>query len=68
FFECEGTLPQFHTHAAQAHEIATFFYSIAAFLRRKNQSRSFFLIAGLLHLRCALMTGVTVSFFRTGGF
>lgn len=25
FFGCEGTLPQFHTHAAQTYEIATFF-------------------------------------------
>ena len=43
-----------------------FFFSIAAFLRSKNQSRSFSLISGLLHLRCALRTGVTVSFFRAG--
>ncbi|KXV51109.1 hypothetical protein AD944_02960 [Acetobacter tropicalis] len=43
-----------------------FFCSIAAFLRCKNQSRSFSPLPLLLHLRCALMTGVTVSFFGVG--
>ncbi|GCD57203.1 hypothetical protein NBRC3222_2540 [Acetobacter pasteurianus NBRC 3222] len=47
-------------------KLKAFFFSIAAFLRSKNQSRSFSLISGLLHLWCALMTGVTVSFFRIG--
>lgn len=41
-----------------------FFCSIAAFLRRKNQSRSFSPLPALLHLRCALMTGCEGVIFR----
>lgn len=44
-----------------------FFFSIAAFLRSKNQSRSFSLISGLLHLRCALMMGCDGVIFGDWG-
>ena len=43
------------------------FFLYRGILRRKIQRRSFSVISGILHLRCALMTDVTVSFFRMGG-
>ncbi|MCP9319109.1 hypothetical protein KBX73_04820 [Acetobacter persici] len=45
FWVCEGTLPQFHTHAAQAYEIATFFLFYRGIFATQKSKPLFFSVS-----------------------